>query len=87
MDIFDYLKLMVEKNASDLFYRAGATVRMRVNVLVLQVADKNVTLDDIDPALQKLLSDDLRELFRRSKDIDFAYFDPELKRWQKTRGF
>ncbi len=80
MDIFDYLKMMVEKDASDLFYRAGATVRMRINGLVLQVSDTQLALDDIEVALQKLLSDDLRELFRRSKDIDFAYYDQDLKR-------
>jgi twitching motility protein PilT len=80
MDIFDYLKMMVEKDGSDLFYRAGATVRMRINGLVLEVSDTQLSLDDIEAALQKLLSDDLRELFRRSKDIDFAYYDPDLKR-------
>jgi twitching motility protein PilT len=80
MDILDYLKLMVDKNASDLFYRAGGTPRMRINGQVFSVSDQIITIDDIDITLQKLLSEELREFFRKSLDIDFAYYYAELKR-------
>jgi twitching motility protein PilT len=78
MDILDYLKLMVEKNASDMFYRAGGTVRMRINGQVLSVTDNMVSIDDIDIAFQKLLSEELREFFMKNRDIDFAYYLSEI---------
>jgi twitching motility protein PilT len=80
MDITDFLKMMVDKDASDLFYRAGTSVRLRVNGQVVQVTENFVSIDDIEMALQKLLSEEARELFRQAKDIDFAYYEPSLKR-------
>jgi len=80
MEIVDYLKMMVERDASDLFFRAGTTVRLRLNGQVLPVTDATVSIDDIEMALQKLLSEEARELFRKAKDIDFAYFEPGMKR-------
>jgi twitching motility protein PilT len=78
MDINDYLKLMLEKNASDMFYRPGGTVRMRINGQVLKISDKIITVDDIDITLQKLLSEELREFFRKNLDIEFAYYSADL---------
>ncbi len=80
IDIIDCLKMLIEKNGSDLFYRAGATVRMRLNGQVVQVSDKLISIDDIDHALKKLLSEEVREFFRKAMDIDFAYYSPELNR-------
>jgi len=78
MDIKDYLKLMLEKNASDMFYRPGGSVRMRINGQVLKISDKIITVDDVDASLKKLLSEELREFFRKNLDIEFAYYSPEL---------
>jgi pilus retraction protein PilT len=79
MTITDYLKLMVEKDASDMFYRAGGTVRMRINGQVVKMGNEIINMDDIDVALQKFLSKELRDFFSRNLDIEFAYFSPELK--------
>lgn len=79
MDINDYLKLMLEKNASDMFFRPGGNVRMRINGQVLKISDQIVTIDDLDMALQKLLSEELREFFRKNLDIEFAHYSLELK--------
>jgi pilus retraction protein PilT len=79
MTISDYLKLMIEKDASDMFYRAGGTVRMRINGQVIKVGNEIINMDDIDAALQKLLSKELRDFFSRNLDIEFAYYSPELK--------
>jgi len=72
--------MLVEKDGSDLFYRAGATVRMRINGKVTQVTDAVIGIDDIDRSLQKLLSEEVREFFRKTFDIDFAYYCPQLDR-------
>lgn len=70
---------MVEKNASDLFFRVGGTVRMRLNGQIVKLGDDIVNLTDMDFALQRLLSEELREFFKKSLDIEFAYYSQELK--------
>lgn len=78
--ITDLLKVMIDKDASDLFYRAGGCVRMRMNGQVLKVSDEVISIDDIDQTLQKLLSEELKNFFQKNHDIDFAYFCSELGR-------
>jgi twitching motility protein PilT len=70
---------MVEKGASDMFYRVGGTVRLRINGQIEKFSDEMVNLSDMDFALQKLLSEELREFFKNNLDIEFAYYSPELK--------
>jgi len=79
MTMQDYLTMMIEKDASDMFYRAGGTVRMRLNGQVIKVGNEIITMDDIDAALQKLLSKELSDFFSKNRDIEFAYYSPELK--------
>ena len=80
MHIKDYLKLMVEKNASDMFYRAGGNVRMRIDTQVVNAGDEILTADDMNQALRDLLSEELREFFHRNLDVDFALYVPEIDR-------
>ncbi|MFC1658796.1 type IV pilus twitching motility protein PilT [Candidatus Omnitrophota bacterium] len=80
MSIRDYLKLMVEKNASDMFYRAGGNVRMRIDTQVVSVGEETLTGDDMNQALKDLLSEELREFFHRNLDVDFAVHIPEIDR-------
>lgn len=80
MNIKDYLKLMVERDASDMFYRAGGNVRMRINGQIISIKDEIVTIDDINQTMEEILSDELKELFRKNLDVDFALYLPELDR-------
>ncbi len=79
MHIRDCLALMVEKNASDIFYRAGGSVRMRINGQVVAVDDKVINSDDVNDALDELLViEERKEYFRNNLDIDFAYYSARL---------
>ena len=80
MKIKDYLNLMVEKNASDLFYRAGGKVRMRIRTKVVTVGEEIISSNEINETLKVLLSDELQQLFTRNLDVDFALYLPELNR-------
>ena len=80
MSIKDYMKLMVEKNASDMFFRAGGNVRMRIDTQVVGAGDEILTGDDMNKALRELLSEELREFFHRNLDVDFAFYLPEINR-------
>ena len=46
MEIKKYLKIMIDRNASDMFFRAGANVRMRIDGRVVAIDDKIVSLDE-----------------------------------------
>jgi Tfp pilus assembly ATPase PilU len=52
MDIKNYFKMMVEKNASDMFYRTGSNVRMRIDGKVVSVDSKIVSLDEVNAAVR-----------------------------------
>ncbi len=80
MNIKDYMKLMVKMNASDMFYRAGGNVRMRIDTQVVSVGEEVITADDINQALKDLLSEELREFFHSNSDVDFALYLPEVDR-------
>ncbi|MFH0913525.1 MAG: PilT/PilU family type 4a pilus ATPase [Candidatus Omnitrophota bacterium] len=78
MDIKGYLKMMMEKNASDMFYRAGANVRMRIDGTVTSVDDKIITLDEVNDSVKELTSNELRDFFQRKLDVDFGIYIPQL---------
>jgi len=79
VDIVSCLKMMVERNASDMFFRVAGTVRLRINGQIVKISDEVVTLADMDEALQCLLSEAAREFFKKNLDLEFAYFSPEIK--------
>lgn len=78
MDIKNYLKLMVEKNASDMFYRGGGNVRMRIDGKVLAVSDEIISVDEVNDTIKKLTSSELKGSFQKNMDVDFGIDIPEL---------
>lgn len=80
MQMKNYLELMVEKKASDMFFRAGSGVYMRIDGEVLSAGDEVVDIEDIEKTFKEILSEELREIFIKHKDVDFALYQPELKR-------
>ncbi len=78
MDIKHYLRMMVEKKASDMFYRAGANVRMRIDGQVIIVDERQISLDEVKDAVKDLTSSELRDFFQNNLDVDFGIYIPEL---------
>ncbi|MFA4984585.1 MAG: PilT/PilU family type 4a pilus ATPase [Candidatus Omnitrophota bacterium] len=78
MNIKGYLKMMVERNASDMFYRTGSNVRMRIDGKVVSVDERIVTLDEVNDAVKDLTSNELKDFFQRHLDVDFGIYLPEL---------
>lgn len=79
MKIKDYLKMMNEKNASDLFYRAGGPVRMRVDGKIIPLSDNELNVEEITEAVDSLTTDAQREAFRQHLDIDFGLYLENIK--------
>lgn len=80
MEITKYLKMMIERDASDMFYRAGMSVRMRIHGEVVVVDEKVVTLDEVTTAVKELTSSELRDFFQKNLDVDFGMYIPDLGR-------
>jgi pilus retraction protein PilT len=78
MHIKEYLKMMIDKNASDMFYRPGANVRMRIDGKVVIVDERTISLEEVKDAVKDLTSNELRDFFQNNLDVDFGVFVPEL---------
>ena len=78
MEIKKLLKLMVEKNASDLFYHVGVTPRLRIDGKIISVDDTVVTEDDMVKATVELTTPQQRETFTKALDIGFALYLEEF---------
>ncbi|MBI4708493.1 MAG: PilT/PilU family type 4a pilus ATPase [Candidatus Omnitrophica bacterium] len=80
MSIKNFLKQMVELNASDLFYRAGGSPRLRVNGELIVLSDKVLSLEDVTKATEEITTPGQRSNLKEALDIDFAIYLPELDR-------
>jgi twitching motility protein PilT len=78
MKIRDYLKLMVEKNASDLFFRAGADIRMRIDGKVAAIDEHIVSAEEVKEAIKDLTSKEMKDFLREGLDADFGLYVPQL---------
>lgn len=80
MDIKTLLRMMVERNASDLFYRVGATPRLKIDGKVVIVDDRALSSHDLEQAVRDLTTPEQREIFKKTFDVDFALGVAEMER-------
>jgi pilus retraction protein PilT len=80
MDIKTLLKMMVERDASDLFYRTAATPRLKIDGKVISVDDKKLSAQELAQATQDLMNSEQRERFKHTLDVDFALYLEEFDR-------
>jgi len=80
MKIKYLLKEMVGKNASDLFYRAGGTPRLRIDGKINPISDTELSVQDVMEAVEELTTPQQKEIFKKTLDIDFALYLDELDR-------
>lgn len=72
ISIQSLLKLMVEKNASDLHMRAGVTPVLRINGELFRLQTDPVKPDEMEQSLQSLMSPEQYSEFHKSNEYDFA---------------
>ena len=83
MVIDKLFKMMVEKNASDLFLRTGGVPHARIDGKLLPVDSKVLTKDDLLTLTDFLLNNDRqRELFAKNSDIDFVHQEEGVGRFR-----
>ncbi len=77
MDIQPYLRLMVEKNASDLFFTAGAPVKIKIEGQVVSVGKTELNEELSKAAAYGIMSDRQRQEFEATNECDFAIALPD----------
>ncbi|MBF0190883.1 MAG: PilT/PilU family type 4a pilus ATPase [Magnetococcales bacterium] len=72
MNLTPYLKLMIEKGASDLFFTSGTTVRMKLDGRLAVVGKELLTAEMIDQAAQGIMDEAQFAFYKKNLEIDFA---------------
>jgi twitching motility protein PilU len=72
MDITPYLKLMVDKNASDLFFYVGAPVHIKIGGIVRPVGNKPIPPGGVREIAYSVMKDDQIKGFEHAWESNFA---------------
>ncbi|MFH0918595.1 MAG: PilT/PilU family type 4a pilus ATPase [Candidatus Omnitrophota bacterium] len=80
MDIKKLMQEMVDKDASDLFFRAGGIPRLRIDGKVVSMDTRILSIEDVMFATEQLANTKQCETFRNKLDVDFAVYLPEFNR-------
>ncbi len=72
MDITPYLKLMVDKDASDLFFYVGAPVHIKIGGVVRPVGNKPIQTGGVREIAYSVMKDDQIREFEQNWELNFA---------------
>ena len=82
MNIQPFLKLMVDKSASDLFFTTESPVRIKIEGKLVPVGKTVMTPELTRAAALGIMTAEQREVFEREFEIDFAIADEGLGRFR-----
>lgn len=77
MDITPYLKLMVQKGASDLFFTSGATVKVKLEGTLQSVGTTVLTPELTKAAAYSIMNERQQREFEQTLECDFAIALPD----------
>jgi twitching motility protein PilT len=82
MKIKDFLKIMVEKLASDLFLRAGGIPHLRIDGRVSPIDNMALSVEDMRHILDEVLTDEQKKRLKEDLDVDFVLSLTDLGRFR-----
>ncbi|MDP8266947.1 MAG: PilT/PilU family type 4a pilus ATPase [Candidatus Aceula meridiana] len=83
MKLQKYFRMMVEKEASDLFLRAHAAPRARIDGKIFRLDDAQISEIEMKELVSVLLAEKTqRDFFEKNLDIDFIYIHPGVGRFR-----
>lgn len=82
MNVEPLFKLMVEKEASDLFFTCFAPVKIKIDGKIMPVNKLELTPKMVKQAAMELMDEEQLEEFTREMEIDFAISKPQLGRFR-----
>jgi twitching motility protein PilU len=72
MDIAPFLKLMADKEASDLFFSVGAPPTIKINGKTTPLSDKELQPGQVKTLAYTLIIDQQRAEFEKTMELNFA---------------
>lgn len=75
MEFDDLLRLMVDKNGSDLFVTAGVAPSMKINGKIVPVTKSALTAEVVGQLIEGIMTDKQRQEFRTTFECNFAITD------------
>ncbi len=72
MEIAPYLKLMVQKNGSDLFFSTGAAPHLKAEGRTLPIGDKRLEQGKVRELAYSIMTDDQKSEFERTLECNLA---------------
>ncbi len=75
-------KLMVERNASDLFFTSNAPIKIKIEGQIYPINKQVLTPQMVRQAALGLMTPEQREEFARELELDFAISEPGLGRFR-----
>jgi len=82
MDIVQYLKLMVQKEASDLFFSAGTPVNIKIEGVTRPIGEQSMTPEMVKELAYNIMNDKQIALFEAEMEMNLAMPVPELGRFR-----
>lgn len=83
MEIDELLRIMVDKEASDLHLKVPSPPVFRIDgVLVPREDMQLLTAKDIESVFEKITTEEQRLAYRKERELDFAYTVPRLARFR-----
>lgn len=90
MDLKDYLKLMVMKDASDLYLTTGAPVSAKIQGLLQPLETTPLVPDTVKRIAETVMNDEQRQEFAHKPEMNLAISEPGVGRFRvnifKQRG-
>lgn len=82
MDIAAYLKLMTERNASDLFFSTGAPVNIKVEGITSALGEQPLPPGMIRNLVFHIINDHQKKVFEDTMELNFAISVPDIGRFR-----
>ncbi len=82
LDLNQYLKLMVEKQASDLFFSTDAPVQIKIEGVLRPIGDKPLAPGVTRDLAYSLMSEQQVRVFERDMEMNFSHNLPDMGRFR-----
>jgi len=82
MDLKPYLKLMMEKNASDLFFSAGSTVNIKIEGVTMPINQRKLESGHVRQIAYGIMNDDQKKTFEAEMEMNLALAVDDIGRFR-----
>jgi len=76
-DLLDYLRIMIERDGSDLFLTSGSTIKAKISGRAVPLSTFVADADITRKCAYSIMTDEQIEQFEKTKDLDFAIAMPD----------